>query len=151
MIVDTIKNSALYISLSPLIQKGFNYLAETDFSIMEPGKYLIEGDSLFALLMEYETKDINECKLEAHKKYIDIQYMLYGSELMGVTPLTNQHPSKEYNADDDYALYDNTAASMIKVEPGYFTIFFPTDAHMPCLKINNQTEKVRKVVIKVKV
>lgn len=151
MIADTINNSELYKNLSPLIKKGFDYIKQTDFSKMELGKYLIEGDALFALFQEYETKDINDCKLEAHKKYIDIQFILSGRELIGVTPLTDQLPSKEYNADDDYALYDNISSSMIKLESGDFAIFFPTDLHMPCLKIDNRSEKVKKVVIKVKV
>lgn len=151
MILDTIENSSLYANVNPLIEKAFHYIKKTDFNQMELGKHIIDGDSLFALLMEYDTKDIVDCKLESHKKYIDVQYIISGSELIGVAPLTGQVPSINYDAADDIAFYDNNVSSMIKLDAGCFAIFFPTDTHMPCLHINNKPGKVKKVVIKVKV
>lgn len=150
MISDTIENSGLY-RLGPLIEKAFEYIKKTDFSKLESGKHVIEGDSLFALLMEYDTKNIKDCKLEAHRKYIDVQYIISGSELIGVTPLIDQMPTVDYDENNDLAFYDNNASSMIRLETGHFAIFFPTDTHMPCLQINEKIDKVKKVVIKVHV
>ena len=85
---------------------------------------------------------------EAHRKHIDIQYLVKGKELMGHTTLYNQTESKSYNDNDDYALY-NEEYSFIKVNSGEFTVFFPHDIHMPCIKVNKE-ELVKKIVIKIK-
>jgi YhcH/YjgK/YiaL family protein len=57
---------------------------------MEPGVYEIESKSIFAIIQEYNTKEIKDCVLEGHVKYIDIQYIIQGVELMGVTTKKNQ-------------------------------------------------------------
>src|SRR6185312_12262794 len=107
MIFDKIENSAIYESISPLIKKAFEYLKQTDFSGMENGKHEVDGDNLFAIFQEYNTKNDADAKLEAHRKYIDVQYVISGEELIGVRPLINQAPCKEYDAENDYALYDD--------------------------------------------
>ena len=149
MIFDKIENSALYENINPRIKKAFDYIKKTDFNKLELGKHAIENEDVFAILMEYETKNANDCKLEAHKKYIDVQYIISGTENIGHTPLISQAPSKGYDDKDDYALYDNNC-TLIKVEPGQFAIFFPEDLHMPGVK-NEAILKIRKVVVKVKV
>jgi len=149
MIFDKIENAALYESVSPLLKKAFEYLKQTDFSKLEAGKYVVDGDNLFAMVQEYDTKNDADCKLEAHKKYIDVQYVVSGEELIGVRPLINQTPSKEYDAENDYALYDDTC-SFIKVSPTQFAVLFPQDLHKPGIKINTSA-KVKKVVMKVRV
>ena len=110
MIFDKIENSAIYENISPLIKKAFEYLKQTDFSGMENGKHIIDGDALFAILQEYDTKNDTDAKLEAHRKYIDVQYIISGEELIGVCPLIAQPPCKEYDAENDYALYDDTCS-----------------------------------------
>jgi YhcH/YjgK/YiaL family protein len=147
MVVNTIENANLYKNLSPLIKKAFAYIKKTDFSKLESGRYVIEDEKLFSILQEYETKDLEEGKIEAHRKYIDIQFMISGSELIGVTPSLSQTIIKEYNEEDDYALFAGNT-SMIKLSAGQFAIFFPEDLHMPGIKTDEKM-KVRKVVLKV--
>ena len=149
MIFDRIENAALYENISPLIKKAFAYLKQTDFSKLENGKHIIEEDNLFAIVQEYETKNDADSKLEAHKKYIDVQYVISGEELIGVKPLINQTPCKDYDAENDYALYDDSC-SFIKVAPTQFAVLFPQDLHKPGIKINSPA-KVKKVVMKVRV
>ncbi len=86
--------------------------------------------------------------MEGHYKYIDIQYIILGVELMGVTTLANQTLVCKNEA-DDYSFYEGDS-SLIKVDEGMFTIFFPDDLHMPCIKFN-QISKVKKVVIKIRI
>lgn len=148
MVIDKIENAELYAHLSPLIKKAFRYIRETDFNALEPGKYVIEHDNLFSILMEYDTKDIKDCQLEAHRKYIDVQYMISGSELVGVTPYVSQAVTKAYSDEDDYALFAGDP-SLIRFEAGQFAIFFPGDLHMPGLKIT-ESAKVKKAVLKVR-
>lgn len=149
MIFDKIENSAIYENISPLIKKAFEYLKQTDFSKMENGKHILDGDDVFAIVQEYDTKNDADAKLEAHRKYIDVQYIISGEELIGVRPLINQAPCKEYDVGNDYALYDDTC-SFVKIEPGQFAVLFPQDLHKPCIKVDGFI-KVKKVVMKVKV
>lgn len=149
MIFDKIENAHLYENISPLLKKAFTYIKQTDFTKLENGKHDIEEDNLFAIVQEYETKNDADAKLEAHKKYIDIQYIISGEELIGVTPLINQIPCKEYDTENDYALYDDTS-SFVKITPKQFAVLFPDDLHKPGIKINT-SGKVKKVVIKVRV
>ena len=149
MIIDKLSNSNIYSSLGERISKAFAYLKQTDFSKTELGKHEIDGDNIFALVNEYNTKDESEGKLEAHKKYIDVQFVAKGSELMGYAPFENQKVINEYNEQNDITFFDGER-SYTKVDEGMFAIFFPTDLHMPGIKVNN-SEYVKKIVIKVKV
>lgn len=148
MVIDKISNYKLYAHLHDRIGKAFDYINHHDLDQMELGKHPIDHDDVFALIQEYETKDQADCKLEGHFKYIDLQYMIKGSEVMGVTTLTNQ-VSIIKNIEDDYAFYEGEP-SFVKLEEGMFTLFFPDDLHMPCVKWL-QASRVKKVVIKIRV
>lgn len=130
MITDTIQNAHLYEGLNEQFKKAFNYLKETDFTNLKKEKYEIEGDKLFAIVNEFETKDKDECEVEAHKKYIDIQYVVKGTEMYGYTPLTTQKAVSDYNEINDVAIYKEEV-SYLKLEAGMFIIFYPTDLHQP--------------------
>ena len=146
MILDTIENYQLYKAINERIAKGFDFLRTTDLNAIPSGKHDIDGDTIFALVQEYQTKPLNECKLESHKKFIDIQYMIRGEEMMGVTTQNNQKII-EVNEEKDYTFYEGTT-SLVRVSKGMFTIFFPDDLHQPCVQTESAAE-VKKVVIKV--
>ncbi len=149
MIIDKIENSGLYLNLGKRIAKAFKYINSTDFSRIEPGRYEIENDNIFAIVNEYETKNVSDCVLEAHRKFIDIQYICSGVELIGVAPLVNQIPTKEYDESKDCAFF-NEETSFVEMTGGMFAIFFPDDLHMPGVKTDSIL-KVKKVVIKVRI
>ena len=146
MILDTVENYQLYNSINERIAKGFDFLRTTDLDSLPSGKHDIEGDTIFALVQEYQTKPLEECKLESHKKYIDIQYVIRGEEMMGITTQNNQKII-EINEEKDYTFYEGNT-SLVLVSKGMFTIFFPDDLHQPCVQIESAAE-VKKVVIKV--
>lgn len=149
MIFDQLKNAKLYFSFGERFQKAFEYLANTDFNSLEPGKYEIEGDNIYAIIQEYDTKPITAGKWEAHKKFADIQYIISGKEKMGYSHSNKMIVTQEYNHEKD-VLYLKGNGNFLIAEPGYFTLFFPSDIHMPCIALNISTG-VKKVVIKVKV
>jgi YhcH/YjgK/YiaL family protein len=149
MIIDKLSNSHLYSNLSERINKAFDYLKKTDFSKTELGRYDIDDDNIFSLVNEYNTKDENEGKLEAHKKYIDVQFVAEGEELMGYAPLENQKIIDEYNEKNDITFFSGKK-SFTLVKEGMFAIFFPTDVHLPGIKVKEKSH-VKKVVVKVKV
>jgi YhcH/YjgK/YiaL family protein len=148
MIFDKIENSAIYENINPFIKIAFDYLKQTNFSLIDIGKHIVDGDNIFAIVQEYETRNNEDVKLEAHKKYIDVQYVVSGEEFIGVCPLIRQIPVKVYDVDNDYALYEDSC-SFIKIKPKQFAILFPQDLHKPGIKINTPI-KVRKVVVKVR-
>jgi len=148
MIIDNIENQEIYKCLSAKIEKAFDYIKNTDLSQTDLGKYEIDSDEIFAIVMEYETKDKSESKIEGHHKYIDLQYMISGTEYVGLKTLTNEVPV-EVNTDNDCDFYE-IDSDFVRFDAGMFMIFFPHDLHMPGICLN-QVSKVKKVVIKIKV
>lgn len=148
MILDIVDNIERYFCLGKRIKKALEYIRDNDFSTIEKGKHLIDGENIFALVNDYDTKLNNECLMEAHKKYIDLQYMYEGSELIGHQILSNQETTVEYNKDLDYAIFKPDNYSILILEKGQFVLFFPNDLHMPGI-MNKKSEKVRKIVIKI--
>ena len=149
MITDVLENAPLYEGLNEKFKKAFAYLRETDFTAIENGKYEINGDNIFAILNEFETKDKHECEAEAHKKHIDIQYVVKGTEMFGYVPLTTQKPVIDYDEINDVAIYKEDV-SYIKLEAGMFIIFYPTDLHQPEVR-EFEPVTVKKVVVKIKI
>lgn len=149
MVTDVLENSHLYEGLNERFKKSFAFLKETDFCAMENGKYEIEGDNIFAIVNQFETKDKRDCEAEAHKKHIDIQYIVSGTELFGYSPLTTQRPIVDYDETNDVAIY-NDKVSYIQLKAGMFIIFYPTDLHQPEMRVLEPVT-VKKVVIKVKI
>lgn len=148
MVIDKIENYRLYNKLTKKLAKGFEFITNTDLVSLKSGKYPIDNDDIFAIVQEYDTKEEKDCVLEGHHRYIDIQYIIQGVELMGFTPLTNQ-VSVEENLEKDYTFYEGDT-SLLRVEEGMFTLFFPEDLHRPGVK-TDQISKVKKVVVKVKI
>jgi YhcH/YjgK/YiaL family protein len=148
MIFDRLKNAQQYFPLGERIEKALHYLSTTDFTNVEPGTYEIDGENIFAIVQEYNTKPSSSAKWEAHKKYIDIQYMVSGKEKMGFTDSQKVIVLQEYHQGNDIILYKGEGNFLIADE-GHFAIFFPSDIHMPQLALNIPKE-VKKVVVKVR-
>ncbi len=130
--------------------KAFAFLKNTDFAHAPLGRVDL-GDNLFATVSEYLPKDREGALFEAHQKYIDIQYVVSGNELMDVAPMENVTVTKPYNPEKDVAFGTVTDFSERKANPERFFIFFPGDAHRPNLKDGSDSTAVRKVVVKVPV
>ena len=148
MIIDSIENSSLYEGLGEKITKALNYLKENDFKKLTNGRYQIDGTDVYATVSRYKTKPIEEGKWEAHKNYIDIQFIASGTELIGYSFLKDMNAKTEYNPEKDVQFFEG-GGQPAKVEKDTFVILFPSDAHMPGIKVN-EPEDVIKVVVKVK-
>jgi YhcH/YjgK/YiaL family protein len=150
MILDDVKNAAHYNSIGPLFKKAFDFISATDIKSLPLGKHEIQGEELFVIVMEYETKEPQDCIMENHRKYCDIQLMLRGEEFMGVKTFSGQTPTTPYDESKDAAFYHPDFDSLVKVKEGQFTIFFPHDLHMPSMKTSSSA-KILKAVFKVRV
>ena len=103
----------------------------------------------FALVSEYNSKKPEDCRLEAHQIYADIQYIVSGKEAIGFVTLKNQEVAVAYNPEKDIIFFSGETTPLI-LEAGMFAVFFPQDVHRPCMQIDGP-EIVKKVVVKVKV
>ena len=148
MIFDTLANADRYAPLHRLFPRAFEFLRNTDLMALAPGRYPIEGESLFAIKEAANGRRREEAKLECHRKYIDIQFVLEGADEMGWKPLCDcQEPLADYKAEKDIQFFRDTPASWIATPPGAFCIFFPQDAHAPLVSDN----QIRKVILKIAV
>jgi YhcH/YjgK/YiaL family protein len=148
MILDTLQNAHLYYGLGPRFIKAFEYLVNTDFDKVEKGRYEIDGTNIFAIVNEYDTIDTEGEQMESHRKYIDVQYIVKGEELIGHDFLQQQIPSKAYDEETDFMLFAEKPAFFSKLDQGHFAVFFPTDLHMPNIRVETPVP-VKKVVIKI--
>lgn len=131
--------------------KAFVFLKNNDLSKLELKRYDIDGDNLYAPVTEYLTKNAEDARYEAHQKYIDIQYVISGKELIGAVPTTLKNEVLvPYDSTKDVEFFTVTKGVDYKATPERFFIFFPSDAHRPSLK-DGENSQVKKIVVKVKV
>lgn len=148
MIYDTLEHAGQYRKLSGNLAKALDYLTGTELETVEAGRVEIDGERVFALFQSYETKPEND-RPEAHRKYIDIQYLIEGEELIGVAPLASMERVAEAAPERDIWFYEGETAKL-PLGGGRFAILFPQDAHAPCIAAG-ECRPVRKVVVKVAV
>lgn len=147
MILDSLKNSALYYSVNPRLKKAFEYLETVDLMTLAPGKYEIDGKEIFLNLMERDLKRREDAKLEVHNDYIDVQIVLRGTESFGWSERRNlKQPREEFNAEKDIQFFLDEPQTYYTLQPGQFTILLPEDAHAPMVGEGT----IRKAILKVK-
>lgn len=151
MILDTLDNAARYASLNSRFAKAFAFLRTVDGS-QALGRHDLDGDACFALVQTYETKPEEKALFEAHRKYIDVQFIHSGRETILWAPLAAmKEETMAYTEEKDAALWKLVPeATPLHVSAGHFTILWPQDAHAPCIEWD-KPEQVFKVVVKVAV
>ena len=149
MIIDHLRHAQQFHVLGIGIRAGLQFLARPDLMTLEKGRHdLPDSGGSYALVQEHETKLRSQAKWEAHRKMIDLQFMVCGRELMGYADITRLKMG-EYHADDDYSPGEGDG-EWLRLDAQYFMILFPQDGHMPSIAVN-EPQKVRKVVVKIPV
>jgi YhcH/YjgK/YiaL family protein len=150
MIYDKIDNLEIYAGISEDIRIGLEWLRDVNPDI-EKGVYEL-SPRVKAIISEYTTKEANESGYEAHREYIDIQYLLKGCEKICCLPLEYLKETRPYKSEIDAAFYEEEEVmpQEIMIGNGYFAVFFPPDGHEPGLDTMKPID-VKKVVIKVKI
>ena len=148
MIYDTLAHIQAYQGIHPGVYRGLELLRDTDFSRLEDRRYEVDGEDLYFFLQSYDSKPVNDTP-EAHRKYIDIQFLIQGEEKIGVAPLEDMTEEVEAHPDRDLWLYHGPASASFVLEGDKFVVAFPGDAHAPCIAVD-APEQVHKVVVKVK-
>ncbi len=150
MITDLIEQRCRYTILSQRFAAAFEFLVNLPAG-QPAGRCDIDGDNCFALMQAYTTRPLSQALFEAHRKYIDIQFILTGRETILWSPLaTLSEVTQPYAADKDIACFANPPLwTPVNLCAGQFAIFFPEDGHAPGLECGGPSE-IRKIVIKVR-
>jgi YhcH/YjgK/YiaL family protein len=147
VIVDSAGNIGLYGNLDIRLTRALTLLVETDFRVAELGKREVEGSSLFFIVQAYETKAREKGVWESHRKYLDVQYVVEGTEKIGWAATALLSVMQPYNLEKDVTLYEGDG-DFIVMRPGMFIVLWPHDGHMPGIAVTDPVH-VRKVVVKV--
>lgn len=147
MITDNIRNASLYYGVSDGIKTAFEYIISHDLSRLEPGKHPINDDKMYLLILDYDTKPLYEGKWEIHRRYIDVQYIVMGTETMGRVIVDGLTTVEAYDSEKDIEFLTGEGA-FFTMNQGDFAVFFPNDAHMPGMT-DASPKAVRKAVVKV--
>ena len=148
MILDKLSNQDIYKGLHKNFPMVFDFIKNNDLRTLELGKHTIDEDNVFVVVMEYDTQDISECKSETHLRYIDIQYMIFGEEYIGVTNLKNEVPTTPYDEKGDFMFYSLPKLPQIKLTENHFAVFFKDDIHQTMIKVQD-AKRLRKAVFKI--
>lgn len=148
MIFDTLTNVDNYKGLGR-VYTALKFLSETDFSKIDLGRYELDGDNIFYMVQSYDT-DPSKTVSEAHRKYIDIQYMVEGEEIIGVADISSEKELTEAKEENDVWFY-NCKTEPLTLSAGKYMVLYPNDLHCPGVATNGKALTCRKVVVKVKV
>lgn len=148
MIFDKLEHYKTYSAISENLKTGFEWLTKTYTLDTPEGKYDIDGDKVYAIVTSYKTKPYSEGDFESHRKYLDIQYIPEGEEMICYTGLENLSPKTEFDYEKDIVFYTGDGEPFLLPE-GYFMVLFPQDGHKPGIMTGSERLPVKKVVVKV--
>ena len=150
MIFDRFENASLY-PLGPAWQRAVDFL-QTLTPDSEEGKHLIDGDDIFAIVMSYDTAAPESGLFESHRDYVDVQSVLEGAEGFECAFADTLEVATPYDTQKDAAFYTRAAPAHCRVDvrPGTFVLLYPDDAHLAGLIVDGDSERVKKVVVKIR-
>ena len=148
IIIDELANAKDYYHMHPAFEKAFAFLRLNGLAELPAGRHEIDGDRLFCIIGKDPGRTRDEAKLEAHRKYVDIQYVIAGADEMGWRPTPEcTQVYTAYDAEKDIEFFSDQPRSWTKVPAGSFVIFFPQDAHAPL----TGSGQIHKAVLKIAV
>ncbi len=146
MILDHISNILRYKSLlANDILFDRDVLEQVD---PKSGRFEIDGDDFFGICQSYTTKSKEDGLWEAHRKYLDIHYILSGSEIVDVSDISTMQPSNDYT--DDYQLFEGNSQLSIVLNRGDFLVLYPNEVHKTGISPDGKNREVEKIVFKQK-
>jgi biofilm protein TabA len=149
MIFDILANADRYDPVHPLFAECFTFLKSTDLAVLPVGRQPLGSSGCTVIVSEAAPKTKENSRLEGHRAFIDIQYMVAGEEIIGYVPRSDCTEKSNDVANDFQELQGN--AEYLTLRPGCFAIYFPDDGHRPGIGTGAHTGLIRKIVIKVPV
>jgi biofilm protein TabA len=137
--------------LTPNMEKAIDFLRRTDLTSLPEGRVAIDGDEVYAIVSVYTTKPLDRLvELEGHKKYVDIQLLLAGREVIGWASAKALPVTVPYDEDKDF--WNGNLAieqlTFLRLAAGQAAVFYPSDAHAP-QAADGEPTPVKKIVVKV--
>jgi YhcH/YjgK/YiaL family protein len=130
-------------------QAAYDFLKKNDPDKIPLGRYDLTENGAYATVSIYQTKNKDTAQYEAHRKYIDIQYVADGAEYIELLPLNLIKEEQKYDRENDVLFFESkTAGEMLYADKKHYFVFFPEDTHKPCLKVNT-SDAIRKIVVKI--
>lgn len=135
-------------TLEAKIKEALAVIESVNFDEAELGKHVV-NDNFFYLVQQYETKALEAGRHEAHKKYVDIQYLVAGKERIDIAPADRMEVDEPYSEERDVVFFkEPTQATNIVLTDGGYVILYPEDSHKPGLSVDGPVP-VKKIVGKV--
>ena len=152
MIVTDLKHIEHQVPMTPALQKAIAFLRKGNIDNLPDGKTEIDGDRVFAIIQRYETVRTNEPKFEFHRKYIDVQFIASGEEIIGWAPVESITITEAYDADKDICFGKVASGTWtpVRLHAGQLAVLRPEDAHAPKLA-SGAPSPVMKIVVKIAV
>ena len=150
MITDKLVNLKKYPEFAAYAEDMIAFAERVEKENLEDGRYELQGENLFALLQTYVTKNVEEARMETHKIYNDLQYVVSGKEMIFWSPVDELEVEEDRTPEADLVFYKNDAAKGSNVlTAGMFGAYFPQDGHKPSVAAGEPAE-VKKIVFKFK-
>ena len=148
MILDLLTNGSRYRSVHPGLSAGLEYLQTGPWRSLPVGKHPIDGDKLFIIIEHPMGKGREGARLEAHRKYIDIQLCTEGREIIGWSPLVAcRHIAEPYQESRDILFFGDRPETWLELDGEKFMVLFPDDAHAPLAAVGSLKKAVVKVAL----
>jgi biofilm protein TabA len=149
MIIDTVNNIQRYATMHPLFPLVFEYIKTSNLLALPNGKHDILNDDAFVLIQRGMGQTKAEAKLECHRKYIDIQLVLAGTDEMGWKPLADcKQAIDSFNISNDVQFFEDSPLNWLSTPDNKFCIFFPEDTHSGMISEHHVHKAVFKIAIK---
>jgi len=150
MILSDLEHIGLRASAVPELAKALEFLRRPGTVGLPDGRYEIDGGRVFALVQRYETISQAEPLFEAHRKYIDVQFVASGSEIIGWAPLASLAATAAYDGEKDvcFGAVRPGGWTPVRLEAGQLAVLYPEDAHAPRLAAGAPAPVI-KIVVKV--
>jgi YhcH/YjgK/YiaL family protein len=140
------------MAVTPCLRKALSFLRWTNLQDLPEGKIEIEGERIYALVQCYDTAATDRPKFEFHRKFIDVQYIVSGEEIIGWASVERMAITEAYDEVKDVALgtVPSSEVTPVHLSAGQLVVLYPEDAHAPKLAAGKPS-RVNKVVVKVAV
>ena len=150
MIADKLTNLTKYPEFAAYADDMLAFVERVEKENLEDGRYELQGDNLFALLQSYVTKNIEDVRMESHKIYSDLQYIVSGEEYIYWTPVDELEVEEDRTPDADIVFYKNCPDKGSNyLTAGMFGVYFPWDGHRPSVAAG-EPAPIKKIVFKFK-
>ena len=150
MIVADLDHAVQQANLTEPLREAFEFLRRTRGTDLPDGRTEIDGTKVYVLVQSYQTRAENaNPTFEAHQKYIDVQYLVSGKEIIGWAPLDRVSTTVPYDKEGD-ALLGKVSGEYTPVHmaAGQLVVLYPSDAHAPGLA-DGEPNLAKKIIVKV--